>query len=179
MSVLDDFSPDARPPARPASVIVPPASAPPLDVLGETVAIRLSALATRAACTVLEIGSPVGGGISVLHTHPGAEVVVVLAGTYEFYGQHREATYALAAPAGSVVHVPDGAPHGYANVGPTPGRLLVVLDAAGRMDAFVEAVGTPADAAPPFPDVARWLQALAEYRVTFVEVPPAAEAASK
>jgi hypothetical protein len=79
---------------------------------------------------------------------------------------------------GAVAHVAAMAPHGYANVGSTSGRLLMVFHGENQMEAFFRAVGIPMDdpAHPPIvddpPDADRLMAVLAANNLTFVEAPP-------
>jgi quercetin dioxygenase-like cupin family protein len=147
--------------------------------LGETIAVRLTSHTTGGPIILLDVLTPPGGGIPVLHTHPGAVTLLVLAGAYEVYGHRHGKRYTIASPPGTAVYVPDGAPYGYANKGDEPGRLLLVAEARSRMDAFVRTVGIPVSrpftAPSTFPDVSHMLEALHEYGFTFVETSPPGE----
>lgn len=164
------------------SLVISEAPARWLEFLGEVVAVRLESDASAEGFTLLDVHTPARGGIPVLHTHPGAETMIVLRGEYEFYGREHGSRRVVAAPVGTVVYVPDGAPHGYANVGEAPGRLLVFNDAAAQMDAFFAAVGAPVEGPGAtqsvLPDLAAWLQAMHTYRFTFVEPPDGSSGAS-
>jgi quercetin dioxygenase-like cupin family protein len=165
-------------PTAAASYGLSPAHPEHLLVVGELVTICLPREQTGGHLSVLEVQSPVGGGVPFLHTHPGAETFIVLEGQFELYGQvdGRKTTYP--APAGTVVHVPSQAPHGYANVGDTPGRMMLVLHGDNQMEEFFHAIGTrvPDPAHPPVvdgpPDASAFAEAMCTYGLTFIEAPP-------
>jgi hypothetical protein len=81
----------------------------------------------------------------VLHAHPGAKTFVGLTGTYDIYGETEGERVTLTACPGTTVHVPSEAPHGYANVGSRPGRMLILIHGANRLEAFIRDVGVPLD----------------------------------
>jgi quercetin dioxygenase-like cupin family protein len=111
-----------------------------LDVLSEAVEVKLGGADTGGAYALFEIYCPPGGGFAPLHTHPPQETFYVLEGEFEFYGTGPDGPCATAAAAGSAVHVPAGAPHGYKNVGGAPGRLLAIFEPPGRMQELFEAL---------------------------------------
>ncbi|MCB0196429.1 MAG: hypothetical protein KDJ65_31035, partial [Anaerolineae bacterium] len=87
--------------------------------------------------------------------------------------------FATPAPAGSMVHVPGGIPHGFRNIGDTVGKVMMTFEPAGNMELFFEEIGIPvADKAhPPTPDGPPDMEALlkvcAKYNIYFMEAPPA------
>jgi quercetin dioxygenase-like cupin family protein len=111
-----------------------------LRVLGEVVEVKLSAADTAGAYALFEVHSPPGSGVPALHTHPSQETFYVLEGEYELYAAGPDGPQAVQATPGSVAHVPAGAPHGYKNVGETPGRVLAIFEPPGRMQELFEAV---------------------------------------
>jgi quercetin dioxygenase-like cupin family protein len=162
---------------RLASLIASPSRPEHRWLLGETITTLLSGASTGGELTVMEVRTPPGGGVPFLHTHPGGETFVVLDGTYEIYGQIDGEKQAIDAPVGRAVFIPSDAPHGYANVGDTPGRMLMLLHAGSRMEDFFRAVGTRIDdpAHPPAmegpPDMERLAAVMAEYDMHFIEQP--------
>lgn len=144
-------------------------------LLGERVTIVLSQRQTGGSLTVMDVRSPVGGGMPFLHAHPGAKTFVGMEGTYDVYGVTEGEKVTLTICPGTTVHVPSGAPHGYANVSDTTGRLLVLIHGANRMEAFVRASGTPiADPSQPVEtphtlEFARLRVAMEEYGIRLVE----------
>lgn len=132
-----------------AEALLDPTVHDSFSILGEVITIVLSQTRTGATLTIMEVRSPPGGGMPVLHAHPGAKTFVGLAGTYDIYGETEGEPVTLTACPGTTVHVPSEAPHGYANVGSTPGRMLVLIHGENRLEAFVRDVGIPCDAVSP------------------------------
>jgi quercetin dioxygenase-like cupin family protein len=125
------------------ALLTAPTGADSVSVLGEVITIVLSQRQTGGTLTVMEVRSPPGGGMPFLHAHPGAKTLVGLDGAYEVYGETGGDRLVLTVCKGATVHVPSEAPHGYANAGGTPGRLLVIVHNGGRVEAFVREAGTP------------------------------------
>jgi quercetin dioxygenase-like cupin family protein len=151
-----------------------------LLVLSELVTILLDGAETGGKYTMVESITQPKEGVPLLHTHPQQETFHVLEGNYEIYGRDEEGNkYATPAPAGSIVHVPGGAPHGFLNVGDTPGKLLMTIEPAGNMEVFFKEIGIPVEepANPPVmdgpPDMEALLKVCAKYDIYFVESPPA------
>ncbi len=94
--------------------------------------------ATRSGYTVAEVTIP-AGTTNALHRHPCEETMYVLAGAFEFFGEEGERRRL---GAGGVVHVASRVAHGYANLGDSVGRLLVVAPVAqeGLFDDLAEAI---------------------------------------
>jgi len=153
---------------------------PALLVLNELMTVLLTGQETGDKYAVVESITQPKDGVPLLHTHPQQETFHVLEGSFEIFGQDEDGhKYATPAPAGSTVHVPGGAPHGYLNVGDTPGKLLMTFEPAGNMELFFKEVGLPVEdkANPPAPDGPPDMEALlkvcAKYNIHFVEAPPA------
>jgi quercetin dioxygenase-like cupin family protein len=151
-----------------------------LLVLTELMTVLLSGNETDGKYALVESITQPGDGVKFLHTHPQQETFQVLEGNYEIYGRDAEGNkYATPAPAGSIIHVPGGAPHGFKNVGNTPGKLLLTFEPAGNMEIFFEEIGLPVKdkANPPTPDgppnMELIIQAGARHGIQFVESPPA------
>jgi quercetin dioxygenase-like cupin family protein len=151
-----------------------------LRVVNELMTLLLGGEETGGKYALVETFTPPGEGMPLLHTHPQQETFQILEGTYEFYGQDEDGNKcARPAPAGSVVHVPGGAPHGFQNIGDTPGKMLLILEPAGNMEIFFKEIGIPvADKAnPPAPngppDMEALLKVGAKYNIHFLEAPPA------
>ncbi|HRV95790.1 MAG TPA: cupin domain-containing protein [Anaerolineae bacterium] len=147
-------------------------------VINEVMTIRLSGQATGNKFAVVESLTPPGNGVPLLHTHPQQETFHILEGRYEIYGQD-EAGHKVAtpAPAGSIVHVPGGVPHGFRNVGDTVGKVMMTFEPAGNMERFFEEIGIPVEdkAHPPTPagppDMEALLKVCAKYNIYFMEAP--------
>ena len=151
-----------------------------LLVLSELMTVLLSGKETDGKYAMVESITRPGDGVKFLHTHPQQETFQVLEGSYEIYGRDEDGSkYATPAPAGSMVHVPGGAPHGFKNVGDTAGKLLLTFEPAGNMEIFFEEIGLPVEdkANPPIqdgpPDMEKIMQASARHGIRFVESPPA------
>ncbi|MDX1520513.1 MAG: cupin domain-containing protein [Anaerolineae bacterium] len=159
-----------------SKAIVAPKNKKTLVVLGEPVTTILSGEDTDGQYALVESITPPGGGVPFLHTHPVQETFWIIEGEYEIYGLDAAGNkYATPARVGDAVHVPHNSPHGFRNVGQTPGKLLFIFEPAGNMEVFFEEVGLPiADQTleePPNPE--KLTQALQKYNIVFLETPPA------
>lgn len=144
---------DSHPPAAerfpfPAAVVAA-GEGRTLDVLGETLIVKVAPADTAGAYAVVEEISPPGGG-TPLHTHATEdEIIYVLEGRLAF---QRGGDTFTAGPGATAV-LPRGVPHAFRNVGSTPSRVLVFI-APGRLLGFFEELDararssevTPADA---------------------------------
>lgn len=144
-------------------------------VLGEPVSPILSGEDTEGRYAIVESITPPGGGVPLLHTHPVQETFWIMEGEYEIYGRDAAGNkYATPARPGQAIHVPNGSPHGFRNVGQTPGKVLFIFEPAGTMEVFFEEIGLPltdqTPAAPPDPE--KLFQALQKYHIEFLEMPP-------
>ena len=108
-------------------------SEPIANPVGGRITFALRGEHTDGRLLALETVAAPGEG-PPLHTHADEdECLVVLDGEMRFrFGDDVEA-----APAGSVVYVPRGAPHTWQNVGDEPARMLVLFAPAG-MEAFFD-----------------------------------------
>jgi quercetin dioxygenase-like cupin family protein len=151
-----------------------------LLVISELMTILLTGEETDGKYALVESITPPGEGVPFLHTHPQQETFYVLEGNYEIYGRDEEGNkFAVQAQAGSTVHVPGGAPHGFRNVGDTAGKVLLTLEPAGNMEVFFEEVGIPVEdkANPPAPsdppDMEVLMKAFAKHNIYVLETPAA------
>ena len=144
----------------------------PLLVAGAQITLKIPGDVTGGAYAVLEDITPPGGGPSFLHTHPPQETFYVVEGEYEIYGQNETGKYATRATPGMSVHVPGGTPHGYRNVGPTVGKMLLVFSPAGVMERFFQDIGTPVGEASDLPDFGIIMRAFEKYDMNLLEQPP-------
>jgi len=118
----------------PEPVIHRPGDSEPIaNPVGGRITFALRGEQTDGRLLALETVAAPGEG-PPLHTHADEdECLVVLEGEMRFrFGDDVEA-----APAGSVVYVPRGAPHTWQNVGDDPARMLVLFAPAG-MEAFFD-----------------------------------------
>lgn len=112
-----------------------PAEGPAWNVIGARITPKiLSRQAGDLFCFFEEVDPPFSG--PPLHAHQGEdEIFYVLEGEYEF----RAAGQRFGALPGSVIAIPRGVPHGFANVLGRPGRMLVAA-IPGGLDGFFKAV---------------------------------------
>lgn len=145
-------------------------------VLGDVVTFKITSAESDNAYFLTEISSPPGGGPSFLHTHIPQETFWILEGDYEVYGQDDDGEkYSIAAPVGSTIHVPGNVPHGFKNVGDTPGRLLALYAPSAHQHEFFKEIGVPMesslDPAPvdQMPSNDRILEVLSKHRMQLLE----------
>jgi quercetin dioxygenase-like cupin family protein len=115
----------------------------------EVVEAKLTATETNGAYSVFEVTAPPGGGPALLHTHAPQETFYILEGCFAFGGLGPEGPYRIQATTGAVVHIPAGKLHGFQNVGNTPGRVLIVYEPPGQMQAFFAAMHAAVDHPDP------------------------------
>jgi quercetin dioxygenase-like cupin family protein len=149
-----------------------------LRVMNEVVTVLVSGKQTDGKYAVLESITQPKDGVPLLHTHPHQETFQVVEGTYQIFGRDEEGNKtATPAPAGSIIHVPGGAPHGFLNVGDTPGKLVLTVEPAS-MESFFRDLGTPIDDASDLstpsgpPDMKELLETCARHGIHFLEAPP-------
>jgi mannose-6-phosphate isomerase-like protein (cupin superfamily) len=155
--------------------IIGPKNKETVMVLGVPVTTLLSGEDTDGHYAVVESVTPPGAGVPLLHTHPVQETFWIMEGEFEIYGRDAAGNkYATPVRAGEAVHVPKNSPHGFRNVGQTPGKLLFIFEPAGIMEAFFAEVGLPvADKAPAGPpDQEKLMQAFQKYNIELLETPP-------
>jgi quercetin dioxygenase-like cupin family protein len=91
-----------------------------------------------AYCLVESLTAPGAGAPP--NRHPSDdEAFYVLDGTFEFMINGET----IPASSGSFVKVPNGAVHGFKNVGQTPGRLLIINSPGKAHDGFFSEAGDP------------------------------------
>jgi quercetin dioxygenase-like cupin family protein len=117
----------------------------PLNVMGHTVAVKLSRRETGGNYYVFEVTSPPGFGIPP-HVHEREdELITVLEGEYTVMLGADE----IVANAGDEIFFPRGIPHAFRNSGTTPGRTLWTVVPGGSFEEFFEELGAlPADGEP-------------------------------
>jgi mannose-6-phosphate isomerase-like protein (cupin superfamily) len=145
-------------------------------VLGDVVTFKLTAADSEDAHFITEIVSVPGGGPAFLHTHVPQETFWIIEGEYEVYGQDGSGEkYTIAAPVGSMVHVPGNVPHGFRNVGETNGKLLAIYAPVVHQPEFFTEIGVPMVSSldpPPFdqmPAKERILEVLARHEMRLLE----------
>ena len=120
----------------PRPVIGRPEQANTHHVLGGSIAVRLDREQTGASLGLVEQSIPAGYPGPAMHVHPDFdETFYVISGEIAL----RIGDEASAAGPGTVVFVPRGTPHTFANPGPAPARMLVLL-APGGFEAYFNAL---------------------------------------
>lgn len=119
-----------------------------LNVLGETITLKVTGDETNGAYSVVEQVSPPRGGVP-LHVHQREdEMFFILEGQFEITCGDET----FVAPTGSLAILPKGIPHGFRNIGTTSGRILETIIPAGFERYFEELSELPPDQ-PPDMDV--------------------------
>jgi mannose-6-phosphate isomerase-like protein (cupin superfamily) len=123
--------------------IVGPGEGRVLQVLGQTITVKLGGEQTEGRYAVIEEVSPVDSG-PPLHVHRHEdEIFYVQEGEVEFHlADHR-----FQAKAGSVVFLPKNIPHTFRNIGVTNSKVLVVILPA-RFVGFFEEIHALAQPSP-------------------------------
>ena len=120
------------------------AGGPSYNVIGDVITVKVTAQETNGAYLIVEVVSQPGGGPSFLHTHEPQETFHVVEGVFEVYGQDENGEkYAIRAEVGDTVHVPANTPHGFKNVGDTPGKMILTYEPAESMLNFFQEIGIP------------------------------------
>lgn len=145
-------------------------------VLGDVVTFKITGEDSGYSYFLTEIRSQPGGGPAFLHTHVPQETFWIIEGEYEVYGQDGDGEkYALKASPGTTVHVPGNVPHGFKNIGDTPGKLLALYAPVVHQPEFFEEIGIPMEsplAEMPFdqmPDNERILEVFAKHEMSLLE----------
>ncbi|NNM71617.1 cupin domain-containing protein [Enterovirga aerilata] len=123
-------------------VVSRPEDARPFEAIpGEMISIRVHSSQVGGHFAILEsllqprCGPP-------LHTHREDETFQVLEGTMTFLCEGRR----LEGGPGTIVHVPAGMAHAWANLTDRPARMLVTLSPGGLEDIFAQLAGrSPAE----------------------------------
>lgn len=127
-----------------------------LGVLGNTFTFKVGAADTNDAYAVFEILSPPNGGIPPHANTREAETHIILEGTYRFV----LGTQTYDGKPGAVFIVPRGTPHAFQNVGPGPGRLLLIPSPGSNNEALVVKLAERFGAEAPAKPDAAFLEAL-------------------
>ena len=136
-----------------------------VNVIGNTLIVRLRGRDTNGVLSVAEsIDQPGGGPPPHIH-HREDETFQVLEGEYEFMCGGKTFT----ARQGATVFAPRGVPHAYRYVGQTPGRLMVTMTPAG-FEGFFEEVGA---LSPQQQEIPRVIEIGKKYGLEFLPPPGA------
>jgi quercetin dioxygenase-like cupin family protein len=125
-------------PTNAEAMSAPPTSGQPVQLIrpsegetfrvgGDSITFKTLNEDTAGELSVIEITAAPQSG-PALHKHP-PEVFYIVDGEFEFYGARPEDT--IKATAGDFIHIPSGAPHGYKNIGTTPGKYMLITSIAG------------------------------------------------
>jgi len=114
--------------------LVPPGEGRKLDVLGESITVKVGPGQTGGDYAVIEEQTPPGGGPPP-HIHDREdEVFYVLAGEVEFMVGGKT----IAGKPGSLGFIPRGTAHTFKNVGAAPCKVLVFISPGGFVGFFEE-----------------------------------------
>jgi mannose-6-phosphate isomerase-like protein (cupin superfamily) len=117
--------------------ILGPGEGKRLDVLGESITVKVDPSDTGGAYAIVEeVSGPGGGPPPHVHAHED-EVFYVLEGNVEFLVGDRT----VPGKPGSTGVLPRGVPHTFRNVGPSPSKVLVVISPGGFTRFFEEIDG--------------------------------------
>jgi quercetin dioxygenase-like cupin family protein len=117
----------------------------PLNILGETMLVKLSGADTEGSYAILENYTPPQAG-PPLHRHSREdESFYILEGEFLFEVDGRQ----LRASAGDALFAPRGTAHTFQNAGKTMGHMLVVVQPAGLELFFEELSNATRGMQPP------------------------------
>jgi len=105
---------------------------------GRRITVKVSGADTEGAFVVLEVRTAVDSGPSLHLHHVENEWFYALEGEYD----SQVGTEIVHLKPGGSVYGPKLIPHTWHDVGETPGRMLVVAQPAGHMEAFVKDLET-------------------------------------
>jgi quercetin dioxygenase-like cupin family protein len=132
-----------------------------LRVLTDLVRTIATAADTGGAYTLLEAETPPAGGFPVHTRRYDDASLFVLAGTYRVLAGDDE----IELGPGGYAFVPRGTALGYANVGPGPARMLVLVTPGGSQEQFLDDVGDRSGRPPWQIDMARVLAVAPRYGI--------------
>ena len=136
-----------------------------VNVIGNTLIVRLRGRDTNGVLSVVEsIDQPGGGPPPHIH-HREDETFQVLEGEFEFMCGGKTFT----AGKGATIFAPRGVPHAYRYVGQTPGRLMVTITPAG-FEGFFEEIGA---LSPQQQEIPRVIEIGKKYGLEFLPPPGA------
>ena len=153
-----------------ALIHVPAGAGKAFSVGSDIVTCKLPGGTTADAFFLAEATVPPQGGVP-LHAHVAQETFYILGGDFEIRGRAQ----VIRASAGSIVHIPSNAPHGYTNVGSSPGRILFLLAPAGEAEQFFAEIGRSVETgteSPHTPDLPTLQSIMKKYRVTLGDPSP-------
>lgn len=116
-----------------------------LNILGHTVTVMLGSAETNGDSYLFEVITPPGLGIPP-HVHEREDEYIYIAeGTYEVFlnGRTHEAN------AGAMLHFPRFIPHGFQNIGATPGKTVWTVTPGANFEPFFNELGALPANTPP------------------------------
>lgn len=133
-------------------------------VITDLVTIRATAAETRGTYSLFETETPPSGGCPAHTQRYDDEAFYVLAGRYAvLIGEEQREL-----GPGTAAFVPRGTPHAYANIGPTPARMLILALPGGIQETFFDEIGDHADRPAWEPDMARVMAVAPKYGIEFL-----------
>jgi quercetin dioxygenase-like cupin family protein len=146
-------------------ILIPSGEGKSVNVIGNTLIIRLRGSDTGGVLSVVEsIDQPGGGPPPHIH-HREDETFQVIEGEYEFTCGGKTFT----AGKGATIFAPRGVPHAYRYIGRTPGRMMVTLTPAG-FEGFFDEIGV---LSPQQQEIPRVIEIGKKYGLEFLPPPGA------
>lgn len=160
-------------------IVLPPEEGQTFRVLSDLMTFKLVSKQTQNAFFLCFSHVPPQSGVA-MHKQAGQETFIIFEGEVEFSTLSEEKIVTFPAPRGTVVHIPEQAPHAYRNVSDAPASMFVLF-APGGAERFFQQLGVPVtdqtavQASPRAPFDPELLQKLSlRYGVQLV-VPPSDE----
>jgi quercetin dioxygenase-like cupin family protein len=150
------------------AMVVTAAEGRTMNVLGHTVTLKLTRDESNGDYYTFELLSPPGLGVPPhVHEHED-EVIYVVEGEFAVW----LAGETITATAGATFHFPRHTPHGFQNVGATPGKTLWNVVPGANFEPFFDELG----ALPPGPpDLAKVAAIFGKYDIQLLPPPEAAQ----
>jgi 2-polyprenyl-6-methoxyphenol hydroxylase-like FAD-dependent oxidoreductase/quercetin dioxygenase-like cupin family protein len=145
------------------AIALPPGGGKTLQVLGNPWIIKAATDQTGGTIAALEGSFQPGSGAPAHLHHSHEETFYVLSGEFLF----RLDSQSQVVSAGTFVFVPRGIPHGFENVGTSPGTILGIMTPAGFERFFEELAQLP----PGPPDPTKLHDILAKHDQEIVDLP--------
>ncbi|MFP4101252.1 quercetin 2,3-dioxygenase [Coleofasciculus sp.] len=142
-------------------IVLQPDDGKLIDVLGDTVAIKITGEDTDGVYTVLENVSPPQGGPPLHLHHREDEAFYVLEGEFEVQcGENK-----IRAVPGSFVLAPREIPHTFRNISSDPSKVLIMVTPAG-IEKFFEELSELPKQGPP--DIKKVEEIAQRYEIEFI-----------
>ena len=143
------------------AIVLAPGAGPHYFVLGDLVTVKVHGRDTGGVFSQIETtcGPHIGPPPHIHHRED--ETFFVIEGEFEFICGGERST----GGPGTVVRLPRGVPHRFANIGDTPGRVLVTITPAGFEDFFAEVGALSAEEQNKLPQLG---ELAARYGLEFV-----------